>query len=273
VCLDHLEDAVRRLGVSQIIVALEDQQDALPVAELVRLRLGGTTVSDAPELLSALSGRVRLDVVTPGGLLFGEGSRPSETPLMWKRGLDLFFGLIGACIFAPIMALVALAVWLDCGRPILLWQTRVGWKGKEFRLLKFRTMRVDAEPNGEAQWAAVNDPRVTRVGAFLRAYHLDELPQFINVIRGEMSFVGPRPERPGFVAHLRAQIPYYEERLLVRPGVTGWAQVQYPYAATVADAARKLEYDLFYLKNMSFAFDCAIALKTVRIVLLKWGSR
>ena len=271
--LTNLEEGVPRLGISQIVVALEDRRGALPVADLVRLRLRGVRIIDAHELLTALSGRVRLDVVSPSGLIFGNGFRRSKVTLIWKRALDLLLGLVGTVVTGPVMALAALAVWLDSGPPILYKQTRVGWKGKEFRLLKLRSMRVDAEPNGEAQWARLKDPRITRVGAFLRAYRLDELPQFINVVRGDMSFVGPRPERPRFVEQLQTEIPYYDERHMVRPGLTGWAQVQYPYGATVSDAARKLEYDLFYLKNMSFTFDCAIALKTVRIVFLKRGSR
>jgi sugar transferase (PEP-CTERM system associated) len=273
VSLLELEQDVPKLGVSQIVVALEDRRGTLPLADLVRLRVRGVRVVDAHDLLSALSGRVQLDTVAPSGFIFGDGFRRSKITLIWKRALDLTLGLLGLLLTAPMMALTAIVVYVDSGWPILYKQTRVGLKGKEFQLLKFRSMRVDAEPNGEAQWAQLKDPRTTRVGAFLRAYHLDELPQFINVVRGEMSFVGPRPERPCFVEQLRTAIPYYEERHVVRPGITGWAQVQYPYGATVAEAARKLEYDLFYLKNMSFAFDCAIVLNTLRTVFLAWGSR
>jgi sugar transferase (PEP-CTERM system associated) len=273
VSLLDLEQDVPRLGVSQIVVALEDRRGVLPLADLVRLRVRGVRVVDAHELLSALRGRVQLDTVAPSGFIFGDGFRRSKITLIWKRASDLTLGLLGLLLTAPIMALTAIVVYVDSGWPILYTQTRAGLKGKEFQLLKFRSMRVDAEPNGEAQWAQLKDPRTTRVGAFLRAYHLDELPQFINVVRGEMSFVGPRPERPCFVEQLRTAIPYYEERHVVRPGITGWAQVQYPYGATVAEAARKLEYDLFYLKNMSFAFDCAIVLNTLRTVFLAWGSR
>ena len=273
ISLSSLREDVPQLGVSQIVVALEDRRGALPVADLVRLRLQGISVTDAHELLTALSGRVWLNTALPSGFIFAEGFPRSKFTLIWKRVLDLLFGLVGTLVTLPVMALTALAIWLDSGGPVIYQQTRVGLKGKEFRLLKFRSMRVDAEADGEAQWARAKDPRVTRVGAFLRAYRLDELPQFINVLRGQMSFVGPRPERPCFVAQLRTILPYYDERHLVRPGVTGWAQVQYPYGATIPEAAGKLEYDLFYLKNMSFAFDCAIALKTLRIVFLGWGSR
>lgn len=273
ISLLNLEQDVPRLGISQIVVALDDRRGALPLADLVRLRVRGMRIVDARDLLTALSGRVQLDAVAPSGFIFGDGFRRSRMTLTWKRASDLMLSLLALLLTAPVMLLTAIAVAIDSGWPILYKQTRVGLKGREFRLLKFRSMRVDAESNGEAQWARIRDPRMTRVGSILRAYHLDELPQFINVVRGEMSFVGPRPERPCFVDQLRTAIPYYEERHVVRPGVTGWAQVQYPYGATVADAARKLEYDLFYLKNMSFAFDCAIAVKTLRIVFLGSGSR
>jgi len=273
VSLFSLQQDVPRLGISQIVVALDDRRGTLPLADLVRLRVRGVSVVDARDLLTALSGRVQLDTVAPSGFIFGDGFRRSKMTLIWKRALDLTLGLLGLLLSAPVMALTAIVVCLDSGWPILYKQTRVGLKGKEFQLLKFRSMRVDAESNGEAQWAQPDDPRTTRVGGFLRAYHLDELPQFINVVRGEMSFVGPRPERPCFVEQLRTTIPYYEERHVVRPGITGWAQVQYPYGATVAEAATKLEYDLFYLKNMSFAFDCAIVLNTLRTVSLGGGNR
>jgi sugar transferase (PEP-CTERM system associated) len=259
VSLLDLERDVPRFGISQIVVALEDRRGSLPLADLVRLRVRGVRIVDARDLLSALNGRVQLDTVAPSGFIFGDGFRRSKITLIWKRALDLTLGLLGLLLTAPIMALTAIVVYMDSGWPILYKQTRVGLKGREFRLLKFRSMRVDAESNGEAQWAQLDDPRITRFGAFLRAYHLDELPQFINVVRGEMSFVGPRPERPCFVEQLRMAIPFYEERHVVRPGVTGWAQVQYPYGATVAEAARKLEY--------------AIVLSTLRTVFLAWGSR
>jgi lipopolysaccharide/colanic/teichoic acid biosynthesis glycosyltransferase len=170
------------------------------------------------------------------------------------------------------MAVIVVIVRLDSPGPVLYRQMRVGLKGKHFEVLKFRSMVADAEADG-AQWSRHGDPRVTGLGRYLRKFRLDELPQFINVIRGDMSFVGPRPERPVFVDQLRAEIPYYDERHSVRPGLTGWAQVQYPYGASVEDAFRKLEYDLFYLKHMSVLFDCAIVFRTIRTVLLAQGGR
>jgi len=197
--------------------------------------------------------------------VFSDGFRRSRVTLAAKRAIDVLFALAGLILFSPVMAVVAIAVRLDSEGPIIFRQTRVGWRGQCFETLKFRSMRVDAEKAG-AQWAQQDDPRVTRVGAFIRKFRLDELPQFVNVIRGDMSFVGPRPERPVFVKELREVISYYDQRHSVRPGLTGWAQVQYRYGASIEDAFRKLEYDLFYLKNMSILFDCAIVLKTVRIV-------
>jgi exopolysaccharide biosynthesis polyprenyl glycosylphosphotransferase len=187
--------------------------------------------------------------------------------------LDLVVSVIGLLVSLPVMLLVALAVRLDSKGPIIYRQTRIGRRGRCFEVAKFRSMTNNAESENGAQWASENDPRVTRVGRFLRKYRLDELPQFFNVIRGEMSFVGPRPERPYFVEELRKTIPYYDERHSVRPGLTGWAQVQYSYGSSIEDAFNKLEYDLFYLKNMSLAFDFAIIFQTIRIVLGGRGGR
>jgi len=269
---EDLEKVVQRHRVAKILVALEDRRGAMPVRELVRLRVQGVQIEDAHTMMAALTGRVWLGTVKPSWFIFEEGFRRSWLTALLKRTGDLAFALIGLILSAPVMAAVALAVRLDSPGPILYRQARVGYKGRLFQVLKFRSMRVDAERGG-AQWASTNDSRVTRVGKHLRKFRLDELPQFINVIRGDMSFVGPRPERPEFVDQLREQIPYYDERHSMRPGVTGWAQVQYPYGASIEDAFRKLEYDLFYLQNLSFPFDCMIILATVRTVLFGGGAR
>jgi sugar transferase (PEP-CTERM system associated) len=269
---DNLASVVGRNGVSRIIVALEDRRNVLPTRELVRLRVQGIRVEDAHSTIAALTGREWLETVKPSWFVFSEGFRRSMLTLIAKRAVDLACGIAGLVIASPVMLLVATAVKLDSKGPVLYKQIRVGLRGKHFRVLKFRSMRTDAEAAG-AQWAVDNDPRVTSIGGFLRKYRLDELPQFINVIRGEMSLVGPRPERPEFVDSLRTHISYYDERHSVRPGVTGWAQVQYSYGSTVEDAARKLEYDLFYLKNLSMFFDCAIILDTVRIVFTGRGGK
>jgi len=259
--------------ISRIVVAMEDRRGTLPIRELVRLRVQGVQVEDAHSTVALLSGRVWLRTVKPSWFVFSDGFHRSRLNLALKRMLDLAFGLTGLMVSLPLMALIGLAIRLDSRGPVIYWQTRVGLKGKPFQVLKFRSMCVNAERSGTAQWAQHNDARVTRVGRFLREYRLDEMPQFLNVIRGEMSFVGPRPERPAFVDRLRQEISYYDERHSVRPGLTGWAQVSYQYGASMEDAFRKLEYDLFYLKNMSIFFDCAIVLKTVRIVLTGQGGR
>ena len=259
--------------ISRIVVALEDRRNILPTRELVRLRVQGIRVEEAHSTIAALTGRVWLKTVKPSWFVFSDGFHRSTLTLISKRAIDLALGIIGLLVSLPIMLLVAIVIRVDSRGPILYRQTRVGLKGKWFQVLKFRSMRPDAEAGTGARWATENDPRVTRVGRFLRKYRLDELPQFINVIRGEMSLVGPRPERPEFVEDLRKQISYYDERHSVRPGVTGWAQVQYSYGSTVEDAVRKLEYDLFYLKNVSTFFDCAIVLDTIRIVFTGKGGK
>lgn len=270
---DGLQPIVEQQQVSRIIVALEDRRNTLPTRDLVRLRVQGIRVEDAHSTISALTGRVWLETVKPSWFVFSDGFRRSTVTLILKRALDLASAVVGLVVSLPVMLLVATAIRLDSKGPVIFRQRRVGLRGKCFELLKFRSMRVDAEEGTGAQWATSDDPRVTRVGRFLRKYRLDELPQFMNVIRGEMSLVGPRPERPEFVDELRKHISYYDERHSVRPGITGWAQVQYRYGSNVRDAVRKLEYDLFYLKNMSIFFDCAIILDTVRIVTTGHGSK
>jgi exopolysaccharide biosynthesis polyprenyl glycosylphosphotransferase len=211
--------------------------------------------------------------VKPSWFVFSDGFRRSKWNEVLKRALDLAVSIVGLVVAMPLMILMAIAIRLESKGAVIFRQTRVGRMDKCFELLKFRSMCVDAEKANGAQWASLNDPRVTRIGGFLRKYRLDELPQFWNVIRADMSFVGPRPERPCFVKDLRQRIPYYDERHSVRPGLTGWAQVQYTYGSSVEDALHKLEYDLFYLKNMSLTFDLAILLKTIRIVASGHGGR
>ena len=270
---NEIESVAARCSLSRIVVALEDRRGVLPTRELVSLRVRGLRIDDAPTALSALTGRVSLKAVKPSWFVFSDGFHRSKWTEVLKRALDLAAGILGLLLSLPVMILVTLAVRLDSKGPVLYHQTRVGRRNRCFELIKFRSMRVDAEQTTGAQWAAKDDPRVTRIGRFLRKYRLDELPQFINVIRGDMSFVGPRPERPCFVEQLREQIPYYDERHSARPGITGWAQVSYPYGSNVEDAANKLEYDLFYLKNMSLMFDVAIIFQTIRIVISGHGGR
>ncbi len=268
-----IEAVAQEQRITRIIAALADQRGALPVAQLVRLRVGGIRVEDAQSAMAALTGRVWLHTVKPSWFVFSGGFHRSALTVLMKRTLDLSCGLVGLMLSLPIMLLVAIAIRLDSKGPVIYRQVRVGLRGRTFQLLKFRSMRVDAERGTGAQWAKKDDPRLTRLGKYLRQFRLDELPQFINVVRGDMSFVGPRPERPVFVEQLRQVISYYDERHSVRPGLTGWAQVQYPYGSSVEDAFRKLEYELFYLKNMSIAFDLLIMLQTIRTVLTGSGAR
>jgi len=270
---EDLEKLVLEHRISRIVVAMEDRRGRMPVRELVRLRVQGVRVEDAHSTMSSLTGRIWLESIHPSWFVFSDGFHRSRLNLAVKRALDLSFGILGLAISLPAMALVTIAIKLDSKGPAIFRQDRVGLGGKIFHILKFRSMRVDAESSNGAQWAIKDDPRATRVGKFIRKFRLDELPQFLNVIRGEMSFVGPRPERPVFVEQLRKEISYYDERHSVRPGVTGWAQVLYQYGATPEDAYRKLEYDLFYLKNMSIFFDCVIVLKTIRTVFTGSGGR
>jgi sugar transferase (PEP-CTERM system associated) len=256
--------------VSKIIVAMEDRRSRLPISDLVKLRMSGVSIEDAQSLMAALTGRVWLRLVQPSWFVFSDGFTRSRATALSKRVLDVCLSVIGFVLVSPLMLLVALWIKLDSKGPCLYRQVRVGFKGKPFEILKFRSMRTDAEIAGKAQWAHEGDPRVTRVGKYLRKFRLDELPQFWNIIRGDMSFVGPRPERPIFVEELRKEILYYDERHLVQPGLTGWAQVRFHYGASLEDAFRKLEYDLFYMKNMSILFDCMILFETVRVVLMGW---
>jgi sugar transferase (PEP-CTERM system associated) len=270
---DKLEAIATEKHVARIIVALEDRRLKMPTRDLVKLRVQGVRVEDAHSTISSLSGRVWLNTVQPSWFVFTDGFHRSRTTMVLKRMIDLSVALVALTLLLPIMLLLAIAIRLDSKGPAIYRQRRVGYRGQCFDMLKFRSMCADAEKLNGAAWAQKDDPRVTRVGRFIRKCRLDELPQLINIIGGDMSFIGPRPERPVFVEQLRQQISYYDERHSVRPGLSGWAQVQYGYGASVEDAIRKLEYDLFYLKNLSVLFDFAIMLRTVRIVLTGNGGR
>lgn len=266
-----LERIVVDNKIQRLIVADEEAAGGAAYDYLLRLRTRGIAVEDAHAVTTALTGRIPLNSVRSSWFLFSEGFRRSRYQAAFKRLADLAFSTVGLTLSLPVMALTALAVVADSGFPALFRQQRVGLNGKPFELMKFRTMRQDAEADGVARWATENDPRITRIGGFLRKYRFDELPQFINVIRGDMSFVGPRPERPQFIEKLCETLPYYDERHTLRPGITGWAQVCYPYGATEEDALRKLEYDLFYLKHLSILFDIAIVFQTAKIILTGRG--
>jgi sugar transferase (PEP-CTERM system associated) len=271
---ESLAQTVKRLRVSEVVVAVRQQRGGvLPLRELLACRLNGAKVTDLARFFERVHGHVPLEMSRASWFIYGEGYRQSWLRSLVKRGFDLAVAAVLMLLALPIMTAAALAIAAESGRPIIYRQERIGRRGKKFTLLKFRSMMLDAERDGKPAWAAVNDARVTRVGRFLRRTRIDELPQLINVLRGEMSVVGPRPERPEFVAMLSERIPFYAIRHAVKPGITGWAQVRYSYVASVEDTAKKLEYDLYYVKNHSFLLDTLILLETVRVVLLGEGAR
>lgn len=259
--------------ISRVIVALEQRRGELPVQELLQCRLAGMRVEERDYLYERLHGRIGLESLRPSYLIFGSGFRKSRLVLGAKRVFDILLALVGLVIAAPFMIVIAIIVKLDSKGPVFFQQTRSGLDGQDFTLLKFRSMREDAEKQSGPVWAQKQDDRITRPGKILRATRLDELPQMFNILLGDMSWVGPRPERPFFVKQLSTEIPYYMERLTVRPGLTGWAQIKYPYGASIEDARRKLEFDLYYIKNMGLLFDLTILLRTVKVVLFQRGSR
>lgn len=259
--------------VDRIIVALDEKRGKLPVRQLMELRLLGIEVEDATSFFERVSGKISVETMLPSWLIFSEGFKTSPLRLFLKRTNDLAHAIALLVVTLPVMILTAILIKLDSPGPVFYRQTRMGRNGQKFSVLKFRSMRQDAEKGSGPTWATENDPRVTRVGRVIRFLRIDELPQLINVLRGEMSFVGPRPERAHFVRQLEKRIPYYGLRLVARPGITGWAQVQYRYASTDEDALEKLKYDLYYIKNSGLLFDLWIVLKTIKVVLLGSGAR
>ena len=269
----HLLGLVRGRGVHRVIVAMPDRRGTLPVEELLDLRLGGVKVEEATSWLERISGRIEVEHLYPSWLIFADGFRFSSFFRIVRRALNFSMALVGTVVSLPLLPFIVLAVKLDSSGPVLYRQQRVGRRGVVFHCYKFRTMRVDAEADTGATWATDDDPRITRVGKFLRSSRLDEIPQLWCVLKGDMHFVGPRPERPEFVEWLSREIPYYGVRHVVRPGITGWAQVQYKYGNTVEDAREKLQYDLFYIKNASLGLDLLIIFQTIKIVLLGRGAQ
>jgi sugar transferase (PEP-CTERM system associated) len=259
--------------VDRIIVGLSDRRGRLPIEELLSAKLSGVRVEDVTTTYERLTGKILIDDLKPSWLIFSDGFRASRVTRFVKRMLDLALSLIGFIVASPLMALTALAIRLDSPGPILYTQERVGENGRVFTVVKFRSMRADAEPAGRPLWARDKDDRITRVGRFIRLARLDELPQLWNVVRGDMSFVGPRPERPFFVEQLAHEIPFYLQRHAVKPGVTGWAQVKYQYGSSIEDAMEKLRYDLYYIKHMSIFFDLTIVLDTVKVILFGKGAK
>ena len=256
---------------NRVAVSLDERRGKLPILELLNCRLNGIRVEDAELLYERLTGKIAVQRLRPSYLVFAEGFTQGRVTFAVKRALDAVVAVVGLLLAVPIGILVALAIKLDSPGPVFFGQTRVGRDGRIFTVWKFRSMRTDAEKGGP-QWASKNDARITRIGRFIRMTRIDELPQMWNILCNEMSFVGPRPERPFFVDELRKQIPYYMERLLVKPGLTGWAQINYQYGSSVEDALTKLQYDLYYIKNLSVWLDLLVLLRTIKVIALRQGA-
>lgn len=272
--IDDIEEIVRREKVDRVIVAIRERRGVFPTEKLLRLSLSGdVAIEEFTSFHERLSGQVQLDLLRPSWLIFGGRGRETRVQMLVREAVHRGLALGGLILSVPLMILTALLIKLESPGPVFYMQERVGKNGRLFKVIKFRSMRQDAEKSGEAIWAKENDSRVTRVGRIIRVLRIDEIPQFWCILRGEMSFVGPRPERPQFVKQLAEEIPFYEQRHLVAPGLTGWAQVRYPYGASVEDAKQKLQYDLYYIKNQSLLLDMVIFFETVKTILFGRGGR
>lgn len=268
-----LLEVVQGLSVKEVIVAVREQRGGvLPLRELIDCRINGIPVTDLAGFYERVRGEIPIESLKASWLIYGQGFAQNGSRALMKRAFDVVVSLVLLILTLPLMLLTALAIRREGEGSVVYRQERVGRGGRGFMCLKFRSMRCDAEGDGVARWAAKGDPRVTRVGRFIRKTRIDELPQLINVLRGEMSFVGPRPERPGFVEELKHDIPFYDVRHSVKPGLTGWAQVRYSYGASVEDARKKLEYDLYYVKNHSLFLDLLILVETARVILFREGA-
>lgn len=271
---ESLTQIAKRLGVDEIIVALTERRaGSMPLRELLDCKLAGIRVFDLSTYFERMLGQIRIDFVNAGWLVFGDGFNQGLTRTVVKRVFDVVCSIALIVVSAPVMLITAIAIKLESAGPVFYRQERVGANGKTFLVTKFRSMRTDAEKDGKPRWAAANDDRVTRVGHVIRRLRIDELPQLFNVLAGDMSLVGPRPERPFFVEQLTNEIPYYAVRHSLKPGVTGWAQVRYQYGSTIEDSQEKLQYDLYYVKNHSLLLDIVVLFETVGVVLTGKGAR
>ncbi len=266
--IPNIANYCREHDIEQIILALDDRRKNTPTKELLQCKLEGISIKQGVTFYESITGKLPVEKVDPSGIFFSDGFSLKRSTNTIKRVIDIFLAILGLIISLPITLVSALIIKFETPGPIFYLQERVGRKGQTFNVIKFRSMGQDAEKDG-AVWAMKNDTRVTRFGGFIRKVRIDEIPQMFNVLRGEMSFVGPRPERPVFVDELTEKIPYYAIRHYVKPGITGWAQVCYPYGASVEDALRKLEYDLYYMKNISISMDLIIIFQTIKTVLFK----
>jgi sugar transferase (PEP-CTERM system associated) len=273
--MDSLSTALAKLEgrhLHRVVVAVGERRATLPVREMLDLRLRGVKIEDSSLLLEKISGKIDVDDLRPSAMIFSEGFKVNEGFLLMRRSVSLLASLTLLLCFAPLLPFIILAIKLTSPGPVLFSQNRVGKNGHIFKVYKFRTMRQDAEAKTGAVWAQQNDPRITRVGRFLRKTRLDEIPQLWNVLKGDMGFVGPRPERPEFVQWLVEAIPYYNLRHIIRPGLTGWAQVKYQYGASLEETQQKLSYDLYYIKHISLMLDLMIIFGTIKTVLLRRGA-
>ncbi len=271
--IEDLASVVERERAEQVIVSMGERRGRLPVDALLRLKSRGVLVQDGSDIYETLTGKVPLDSLRLSWLLFARGFPVPHFILIYKRLMSIIFSSAGLLVSLPIMALTAIAIRLDSQGPVIFRQKRVGQDGRLFNLYKFRSMRVDPDPSAEFRPAQENDLRITRVGSWIRRMRLDELPQLYNILRGDMYFIGPRPFVPDQEKELAERIPFYGQRWLVKPGATGWAQVNYGYCATIEDNTEKLAFDLFYIKNMSMGLDLLIAFRTIKVLLLGKGSR
>lgn len=270
---EELLGLVRHHQVDLIVVAMDEKRQRMPMGQLLQCRMAGMPIVTGDDFYETIAGRILADHIRPGWLIFSPGFTTSRLRRFTKRALDLFLAVSGLILAAPLALLVAIAVRLESKGPTIYKQDRVGQNDKTFTILKFRSMTADAETHSGPAWAQENDPRVTRVGKFIRRTRLDEIPQMWNVLRGDMSFVGPRPERSHFVKQLAAELPFYRERHNVKPGITGWAQVCYPYGASVAAALEKLNYDLYYIKHSNLTLDLQILFQTFKLLITGGGGR
>jgi sugar transferase (PEP-CTERM system associated) len=269
-----LEGIIRNEKIDRVVIAVRERRGAFPTEALLKMSLAGdVSIEECTSFFERITGKVHVDMLRPSWLIFAGRRRDSPVRILISESIHRLLALIGLITSLPIALITAVLIKIDSRGPILYRQERVGRNGKTFNVIKFRSMKTDAEADGKPMWAVSNDERTTRVGKVIRKLRIDEIPQFWNILKGEMNFVGPRPERPHFVKQLTTEIPYYDHRHLVAPGLTGWAQIKYPYGASVSDAIQKLQYDLYYIKNQSIALDMVIVFDTVKTVLFGKGGR
>ncbi len=271
--VDQIEEILSREKVNKLIVSITERRGSLPVRNLLTCKMRGVEILDSPSFYEQLTGKLLLEDIQPSWFIYANGFRVTSLRRVWKRALDVLLSIFGIFLVLPFLPVIVLLIKLSSPGPVLFKQKRVGERCREFTLIKFRTMCDDAEKETGPVWASEDDPRITKLGSWFRKMRIDEIPQLFNVLKGEMSFIGPRPERKEFVEQLSEKIPYYGKRHFVKPGVTGWAQVRYPYGASEGDALEKLRYDLYYIKNYSLTLDLMIVLETVKVVLFGRGGR